>query len=326
MPVGPGRRQKPAESIAALLARTKALLPAALQSGATSGRVPQIAKRPEATTTDPVPQPYPFARRDEIRLAISSPFLRAGSVGIEIGAGAFPSLLPDGVGCARFDKRDHAGLEQYFAGAPIPAASRSIDDIASVFPQGSDFLVAHNVLEHTADPIGTLLAWLAYVREGGVLILSLPHRNFCPGDMLRPVATFEHVLIDYALQRDATSLESREHFIAGCVGWAKDWPDTTKDDFSRGVLEAAGGLDLEHHFHVFDDDLASAMVRSALQLHGLGRILVFASPYLVPRTEGEIIVVIETDGVPEPVPEIHAVESRLAAALTRLQPERADTR
>lgn len=55
---------------------------------------------------------YEFAERDAARLEASRPFLPPGSRGIEIGAGAYPSILPDGVEALHFDKRDRAGLLQ----------------------------------------------------------------------------------------------------------------------------------------------------------------------------------------------------------------------
>jgi hypothetical protein len=66
------------------------------------------------------------------------------------------------------------------------------------------------------------------VHDDGVVVISLPHREFCPGDSLRPTTTLEHLLLDYALEETSSSLASREHFIAGCVGWAADWPEATK--------------------------------------------------------------------------------------------------
>ncbi|MEW6268367.1 MAG: hypothetical protein AB1689_03615 [Thermodesulfobacteriota bacterium] len=174
------------------------------------------------------------------------------------------------------------------------------------------------MLEHTADPIGTLLVWLRWVKPDGVAILSLPHRDVCVGDSLRPVTTIEHVLLDFAFGEQCTSLASREHFIAGCVGWAEHWPEMSKNEFAAGILRAAAGAEIEHHFHVFDDALAEKLVRAALWLHGAGRILACTSPYTDPATNGDIIVVVGGSGDPAVPPEIATVRSQLTAALDRL--------
>lgn len=261
--------------------------------------------------------PYPFVRRDDIRLRHSASYLLAGTTGIEIGAGPYPSLLPPGVRCEYYDTRDAAGLAQYFAGAATPP-TRHVDEISARFPDGVDFLIAHNVLEHTPDPIGTLLAWLRWLRRDGVAILSLPHRLVCAGDALRPATTIEHVLLDYALGEQSTSLGSREHFIAGCVGWAAHWPEMSKNEFAEGILRASTGAEIEHHVHVFDDVLTEKTVQAALWLRGAGRILALTSPYTDPATDGDIIVVIGESGAPVAPPELDDVRALLQSALDRL--------
>lgn len=261
---------------------------------------------------------YEFERRDQIRLEVMTPHVPPGAVGIEIGAGAFPSRLPTGVRCEYFDKRGREAIAEYFGGIHGPD-THSLEEMRSRFPVGADFLIAHNVLEHTANPIQTLLEWFGHVKPSGVVILSLPHREFCPGDSQRPVADIEHLLLDYALGETATSFGSREHFIAGCVGWAADWPEVPKNEFASGVLTAAGMDDIEHHFHAFDDALALRVVESALWLHGKGHTRTFASPYTDPATVGDIIFILSLTGDPTSVAEVHEAAERLGDARDRLR-------
>ena len=288
--------------------------------------VPQVPAAPSSSVEPPVPLsqgPTPqlsratFARRDEIRLNVSRPFLQPGDVGIEIGAVAFPSFMPDGVRCENFDRLGPAELDVYFDGLPL-APTAPMDEIPRRFPDGADFLLAHNVLEHTPDPIGTLVGWLGHVKPGGFAIVSLPHHDYCPGDARRPLPSIEHLIIDYAMCEHAGSLASREHFIAGSVGWAADWPDVGKNEFANGVLAAAMGSEVEHHFHVWDDALAHDAVAAALSLHGVGREVAFASPSTTPSTVGDIIVVVELSGTPGDVPAVRAARDVLTAAAERL--------
>ncbi|HZR82565.1 MAG TPA: methyltransferase domain-containing protein [Candidatus Binatia bacterium] len=259
----------------------------------------------------------PFARRDEIRFELAAPFLKPGTVGIEIGAGAFPSQLPAGVRCEHFDKRGAEALSEYFHGAPTQPAGQ-LDEIRHAFPGGADFLIAHNVLEHTANPIGTLIQWFDFVKKGGIVVLSLPHREFCPGDSRRPLPTIEHLLLDYLTGEQCTSFGAREHLIAGCVGWAADWPEVSKNEFASGVLQAAAGPDPEHHFHVFDDQLAEQVVTTAMWFYKCGELLLVASPHKNPATVGDIILIVRLVGDAAPPPAIAAMRAFLGTALDRL--------
>lgn len=185
----------------------------------------------EAIPTSPVVVGVdpPVAERDGARLRTSAAFLHGR--GIELGAGMSPQPLPADVACELFDLREPeeiARLEGLTRGDGLRTEdvprSRSIDEIARRFPDGADFVIAHNVLEHCAEPIGTVHAWSAHLRPGGVLVLSVPDVDHCP-DAGRLVPDLEHLLADHLLGRDGDSFESREHAYSCAVGWMTFWED-----------------------------------------------------------------------------------------------------
>lgn len=191
--------------------------------------------------------------------------------GLEIGAGASPQKLPPGSEALYFDKRTRAELSEYFGasvGASIRCEVRPVDDIPLIFPDGADFLIAHHVLEHTPDPIGTLREWHRFVRSGGTLAVSVPYYALCPDrDRLRP--DFEHLLLDHFLNRGGDSFESREHVLSFLCSWVDDSPglaNLNKSECCRRIVSETkrGGHDF--HWHAFDHELFRDIVFAAALL------------------------------------------------------------
>lgn len=258
----------------------------------------------EAIPTSPIVigEESAFAPIQEARLRASGPFLRGR--GIEIGAGLNPQRLPAGVECERFDLREAGELARietagrgHDVGADQVPSCRGLHEIASRFPSGADFLIAHNVLEHCADPIGTLHDWCGYVRSGGVLVLSVPHRDHCP-DAGRLVPDFEHLLADHLLGRDADHFESREHAYSCSAGWMNSWPDWRSLD-RRAIAErmhaVAAMPALDVHWHaftprLFDELLQTASLLAERPLH----LIAWADPERAgaQRTVGDVIAVV----------------------------------
>jgi SAM-dependent methyltransferase len=76
---------------------------------------------------------------------------------------------------------------QYFAEAT------SLDAIAS---EAYDFVLSSHMLEHTANPILALNEWLRLLKDQGLLILLLPHKD-ATFDHHRPVTSMQHLISDY---------------------------------------------------------------------------------------------------------------------------------
>lgn len=274
-----------------------------------------------------------FTERDRIRADTCGPFLLGR--GIEIGAGISPQRLAPGASALQYDIRSPAELERLF-GAAAATPARSVAQIPTDFPHGADFLIAHNVLEHAPDPIGTLIAWHGWVREGGIVALSLPDKSACP-DEVRLEPPFGHLLLDYLLGRDAHAFESREHVLSFGLAWPR-----TDDGLAAGPAlwqrlrqllrrprtDGAGGdaaarvfADLyepavDVHWHAFTVTLTEQTVLAACALAGRrADLLARVDPIDgEPRSKGDIILVYSLHGSGASTGFRNRIEGELATA------------
>jgi hypothetical protein len=248
-----------------------------------------------------------FEERDRIRGEVCAPFLRGS--GAEIGAGAYPQHMPDGARSRRYDIRSGAELQAMFGGADVGDVA-GIDALWRDFPAGADFVIAHNVLEHVADPIGTLIAWHRAVRDGGTMVLSLPDMNACD-DVSRLEPPFAHLLHDYLLDRGPHAFESREHLLSSgliCAlpervspargGWRQVLSRLLRRRRSeRNAVEVALATLFEPvadtHWHAFTQSLAEKTVLAACELGGCSAHVLVKADFTTTgkRTIGDIVLV-----------------------------------
>lgn len=201
-----------------------------------------------------------FRRRDRIRCEIAKPFLKGK--GIEIGAGNYPQIIPQGIVVEHFDKRTDKELKEYFDVDKIEINNiYPLEILPERFPDGADFLIGHNVLEHVSNPIKTLIEWNSYVKNGGVVIISVPHPDYCP-DKGRLIPPFEHILSDYLLDRDDNNFESREHFYSFRTGWIDEGfaKGMDKMEFAKLSNEHIKNKEMEIHWHVFSEELLKNII------------------------------------------------------------------
>jgi hypothetical protein len=208
-----------------------------------------------------------FTHRDAIRRNFGAGLI-AGR-GVEIGAGAFPQQLPPGATASHYDLRNAAELRALFGTETIPA--RPVSDLPNDFPSGADFLIAHNVLEHSPNPIGELIRWNGFVREGGTVLLSLPHYHYCP-DIYRIAPTLGHLIHDYVAGTDGNEFVSREHGASFALGWWEDFCHEHKTDsiewFSCLALDSLKDEKPDFHWHAYDSNLACETAAAAAILSG----------------------------------------------------------
>ena len=90
-----------------------------------------------------------------------------------------------------------------------------VDDgekLATIADESQDFIVANHMLEHTEDPVGTILNHLSKLRPGGVLFYAVPDKRYT-FDFRRPLTPIEHMFDDH----DEGPERSRaEHFREWC--------------------------------------------------------------------------------------------------------------
>jgi SAM-dependent methyltransferase len=143
-------------------------------------------------------------------------------------------------------------------------------DLKSIPSESYDFVLSSHTLEHIANPLLALSEWKRVLKEDGILVLVVPHKDGT-FDHRRPVTKLEHLLQDFerrTTEADLTHLPEilRLHDLALDPG-AGDSPSFKRR--SEGNLENR----CLHH-HVFDTQLAVEVVHHmGLQIHAAEAVL-----------------------------------------------------
>jgi SAM-dependent methyltransferase len=124
-------------------------------------------------------------------------------------------------------------------------------DLGCVAADSYDFVLSSHTLEHIANPLGALSEWMRTLKDGGALILIVPHKDGT-FDHRRPVTKLSHLIEDYergTTEEDLTHLPE----ILRCHDLALDPP---AGDFE--AFKARSERNFENrclHHHVFDTNL-----------------------------------------------------------------------
>lgn len=119
-----------------------------------------------------------------------------------------------------------------------------------------DFVLSSHVLEHTANPILALSEWIRLLKDHGLLVLLLPHKEGT-FDHRRPVTTMQHLISDFNADMAEDDLTHMPEIMAlhdlDRDPEAGDWA-TFK---ARSMRNAENRC---FHHHVFDTQLAVSLV------------------------------------------------------------------
>lgn len=122
-----------------------------------------------------------------------------------------------------------------------------------------DFVLASHVLEHCANPLKALHEWRRVLRPGGILLVVLPDPKYT-FDHRRPITAFDHLLEDYACNRDETDLQHLEEILR-LHDLERDPLAGSFEQFEARSLANAQNRCL--HQHVFDGALAKQLLEHA---------------------------------------------------------------
>ena len=145
-----------------------------------------------------------------------------------------------------FDKRAAPG-RQYVVEASC------LQDIAD---ESYDFVLSSHCIEHLANPLQGLSEWIRVLKDGGLLVLVVPHKDGT-FDHRRPLTTLTHMIQDFDAkmpENDMTHLDEILRLHDLCM------------DYRAGDLEAFRERSLRNfenrclHQHVFDTRLVVEMV------------------------------------------------------------------
>lgn len=146
----------------------------------------------------------------------------------------------------RYDKHRPLGY-QYVAEAS------NLEQIAT---ETYDFLLSSHALEHIANPIKALSEWIRVLKQEGLLILLLPHKDGT-FDHRRPVTTLNHLVRDYEMQVTEGDLTHLDEILT-LHDLEMDPKAGGLENFKERSLKNMENRCLHHH--VFDTRLVIKLV------------------------------------------------------------------
>jgi SAM-dependent methyltransferase len=167
--------------------------------------------------------------------------------GIEIGALHNPLPVPRSARVRYVDRLPVSELRAHYPELehePLVQVDL-LDDgerLAKIPDSSLDFVVANHFLEHTQDPLGTLLNAFRVLRPGGILYLAVPDKRHT-FDRDRPVTPLDHVLRDFD---EGAQVSRRDHFEE----WARLVERVPEDEVPRRA-EQLMDRDYSIHYHVW---------------------------------------------------------------------------
>lgn len=232
--------------------------------------------------------------------------------GLEIGALHQPFDVPRGCEIEYLDVEDEDTLRRRFPEIKRMVRISYVGDVGrasvrDITGKTFDFVVMNHVLEHVANPIQVISNVLAGLQEGGLLVLSIPDRNFC-FDRSRVVTTFEHLCADYYLNTCDVSVEHYVDFLTHVH------PEVFVN--RERFLDA-----LEHvmarreHVHVWDSETFRATLRRILHLLNVRARFLFES--LADLNSFEYFAVLRITGDNDQVTDDEALKVLMGIYLAR---------
>jgi len=124
-------------------------------------------------------------------------------------------------------------------------------DLKSVASESYDFVLSSHTLEHVANPLRALREWFRVLKEGGVLVLVVPHKDGT-FDHRRPVTPLAHLIQDH---EQGTTEDDLTHLpeILELHDLAKDPQAGTSEAFKERSMNNPTNRCLHHH--VFNTEL-----------------------------------------------------------------------
>ena len=176
--------------------------------------------------------------------------------GLEFGAGAAP--LPVPLDC-RMRYADVFTLDElrtnFYEGQALrdliePDLKSTFERLEGIEDHSLDFIVASHVIEHTSDPIGTLVRSAAKLRPGGSIALIVPdkERTF---DKPRPVTPLDHLVEDYRdPSRERDKADFQEFYSLAFAQkpddyetvWRQKWDEAFPIHYHTWTYDSFGGM------------------------------------------------------------------------------------
>jgi SAM-dependent methyltransferase len=169
--------------------------------------------------------------------------------GIEIGALHNPLPVPRSARIRYVDRLTVSELRAHYPELkqePLVQVD-IVDDgeqLSTIADSTLDFVVANHFLEHTQDPVRTLMNAFRVLRPGGILYLAVPDKRYT-FDRDRPVTPLDHLLRDF---NEGPQVSRRDHFEE----WARLVERVPEEEAARRA-EQLMDQDYSIHYHVWTE-------------------------------------------------------------------------
>ncbi len=127
-----------------------------------------------------------------------------------------------------------------------PDIIAAADDLSVIDDASQDFILASHLLEHMADPIGTLVGFRRVLKPGGLLFLVLPDKRHT-FDRPRERTTLDHLIADHR-EPPGHPARDRRDFDA-YRDWARISKSFARDDQIDFWAEMLQRARYNVHFH-----------------------------------------------------------------------------
>ena len=156
-------------------------------------------------------------------------------------------------------------------------------DLKLIPDSSYECVLASHCLEHVANPLRALAEWKRILKNGGLLLLVLPHKDGT-FDWRRPVTPLAHMIEDYEKQTGEDDLTHLPEILA-LHDLEKDEPAGSPEQFRIRSMENRFNRALHHH--VFDTLTASKLIdRANFQLVRVNNFRPFHIVILARRCNG----------------------------------------
>ncbi len=133
---------------------------------------------------------------------------------------------------------------------------RDAVDLKGLPSEKYDFVCSAYMIQHSANPIRALFEWIRILKDGGVMILLVPHKDKT-FDRRRPLTLFDHLVEDY----DRGTAEDDQSHISEVLEFhdlSLDPLAGSYEEFKRRTLNNSENRAV--HQHAFDVDLVIRML------------------------------------------------------------------
>ena len=190
--------------------------------------------------------------------------------GIEIGAQHSPTQVNRQNAQVRYVDRlvpevsaEHHGIDQ--ADLVVPSFYLEADDLKGIEDNSLDFVIGNHIIEHTDDPLSTILEWFRVLRDRGVVFLALPNFTSNEYDFERLPLGLDHFVEAHANRKSASRTEHKIEHWKEFVSRVDECEEGSAQ--FNAILKNYTETDNRIHFHVYDFKLIFDLLNWARRNH-----------------------------------------------------------